>query len=419
MLIFCDSKVAELGIEFWNMPLSDCCSTKPSLACFTLLWRGMRTNQVLSSPVFASLLLAFSSFSYLCPPTATSANIAGFAPIMPPFVGVLTVNRPIVDAREQAKFIRQYDEIWRLVQNSFLYRNRLRNWSRWRHRFDYQLTSPQAMQTAVDTMLGSLHDPYTYYRNASATTTRNLEDSETKVVDYRMINQKVGYIKLKTFCSKNCVGEMRNGMQQLQGAESIVMDLRDNKGGSIDDAFRIFSMFVKSGRFVSMTGIDKKAVVKERLTVSKTKLVDSRGNRRGTSTISSQSREPNMSKARPLMILVDGRTKSAAEMLAGALRDSAGAKLIGTKTYGKGVIQRVWQFDNNTSIKVTSAAYLLPSGATIHGVGIKPAIKVLSGKSDKQLQLATRLLRANQAHRAKSNSQHSQLKNQNIDKEHV
>ena len=206
---------------------------------------------------------------------------------------------------------------------------------------------------------------------------------------------------------------MRNGLQQLKGARAIVVDLRDNKGGSIEDAFRIFSMFVKSGQFASMTGIDQKAVVKERLTVSKTRLLD----RRGAST-KTQSRERNLSKARPLFILVDGRTKSAAEMLAGALRDSAGAKLIGTQTYGKGVIQRVWEFENSTSVKVTSAAYKLPSGATIHGVGIKPAIKVLSGKSDKQLQLATRLLRGDRKQKAALNTAKSKAQIVNA-KDHI
>jgi C-terminal processing protease CtpA/Prc len=368
----------------------------------------MKTNRVLSSSIVTSLLLALAN----CP--APSANLGGFTTSLRPLVGALTIGRTPVDSQQQSKFIKEYDEIWELIQNNFLYRNRLHNWSRWRHKFDDQLISPQAMQIAVDTMLGSLNDPYTYYRNANATTQRNQEDVETNVVDYRMVDQNVGYIRLKTFCSKNCVGEMRFALQQLKGAKAIVMDLRDNKGGSIEDAFRIFSMFVKSGRFASMTGIDQKNIVKERLTVSKTKLLDRRG-----ASVSSKSRERNISKARPLLILVDGRTKSAAEMLAGALRDSAGAKLIGTKTYGKGVIQRVWEFDNNTSIKVTSAAFLLPSGATIHGVGIKPAIKVSSGKSDRQLQLATRLLRANRANLASSKSSEARRSNQIIGKDRI
>lgn len=345
----------------------------------------MKIQRIFSSSLALSLLLAFSNLP------APSANLGGFVPILMPRFGAMMIN-PSSNAA-QAKFVRQYDTIWMLVQNNFLYRNRLHNWSRWRHRFDSQLTSAQAMQAAVDAMLGSLNDPYTYYRDVSATSLRNQEDLETNVVDYRIVGKNVGYIRLKTFSSKSCVDEMRYGMQQLKGAKAIVVDLRDNKGGSVDDAFRIFSMFVKSGQFTSMTGIDRKAIVKERLTVSKTKLLDKRG-----ASTKTQSRERNLSKARPLFILVDGRTKSAAEMLAGALRDSAGAKLIGTQTFGKGVIQRVWEFDNSTSVKITSAAYKLPSGATIHGVGIKPAIKVLSGKSDKQLQLATRLLRGDKKH---------------------
>lgn len=321
--------------------------------------------------------------------SAVAAGLGGFMPVvLIPRGLAFMVNRSVVDTSEQIRLIRQYDQIWMLVQQHFLYRVRLQNWARWRHRFDAQLTSPEAMRIACDAMLGSLNDPYTYYRDASATTERQQEDDETNVVDYKFVAKNVGYIRLKTFCSKNCVGEMRNGMQQLHGARAIVMDLRDNKGGSVEDAFTIFSMFVKSGKFASLTGIDGKAVIKERLSVSKTKLLDKKGH-----STKIRSREKNLSRARPLLVLVDGKTRSAAEMLAGALRDSAGAKIIGTKTYGKGVIQRVWEFDNNTSVKITSAAYKLPSGATIHGVGIKPAIKIASVNADKPLQLATRLLR--------------------------
>lgn len=346
--------------------------------------QGMNRNKKFVSALAASLLLA----SPYVP--ALAAGFGGFLPtVLLPRTDCLMINRvPGEISQQQARFIHEYDQIWQLVQNHFLYRNRLGEWSRWRHHFDSSLTSAEAMEAACNQMLGSLNDPYTYYRDASATSRRDSEDLERNVVDYRFVGKNVGYIRLKTFCSKNCVGEMRNGMQQLKGARAIVVDLRDNKGGSIDDAFRIFSMFVQRGKFASMTGVDGKAIVKERLTVSKTKLLDKKGK-----STTSHSREKNLSKARPLLILVDGKTKSAAEMLAGALRDSAGAKLIGTTTYGKGVIQRVWEFDNHTSVKITSAAYKLPSGATIHGVGIKPAIKVASGKQDKQLQLATRLLR--------------------------
>lgn len=351
--------------------------------------KGMKTRTKILSILLSSLLLASPLIS------TQAAGLGGFLPfVLVPRSSAFMINRTSLPASDQLKLIREYDQIWTLVQKHFLYRNRLQNWVRWRHHFDSELTSPEAMRIACDAMLGSLNDPYTYYRDASATIERNQEDSETNVVDYKFVAKNVGYIRLKTFGSKNCVGEMRNGMQQLQGAHAIVMDLRDNKGGSVEDAFSIFSMFVKSGKFASMTGIDGKAVVKERLSVSKTKLLDKKG--RSTKV---RSREKNLSGARPLLVLVDGKTRSAAEMLAGALRDSAGARIIGTKTYGKGVIQRVWEFDNKTSVKITSAAYKLPSGATIHGVGIKPAIKIASVNTDKPLQLATRLLR--NAHNAK------------------
>lgn len=299
------------------------------------------------------------------------------------FVHALTNFRP-----GRSQFEKQYDDIWVLVQRYFLYQGRLANWSKWRHRFDGHLATANSFEKAVVEMLESLHDPYTFYRNYDATAQRDAEDRETHVVDYRMLNHSIGYVRLKTFCSTHCVDEMRTALSQLRGARGVIFDLRDNRGGSIEDAFRIFSMFVPAGQFASMKGIEDRLPITEKLFVKTTALVDRRG-RVGDVRV----RETAVCTGKPVLVLVNSGTKSAAEMLAGALRDNDRATLIGTKTFGKGVVQRVWQFNNFTSIKITSAAFILPAGATIHGVGIKPGITVLaSGKKDRQLYYAKSLL---------------------------
>ena len=137
----------------------------------------------------------------------------------------------------RSQFDKEYDDIWVLVQRYFLYRGRLANWSKWRHHFDGQLSTAGAFEKAVDEMLDSLHDPYTFYRNYDATAQRDAEDRETHVVDYRMLDRSIGYVRLKTFCSTHCVDEMRSALTQLRSARGIILDLRDNRGGSIEDAF--------------------------------------------------------------------------------------------------------------------------------------------------------------------------------------
>ena len=104
-------------------------------------------------------------------------------------------------------------------------------------------------------------------------------------------------------------------------------------------------------------------------------------------------REANQIGGKPMVVLIDGTTKSAAEMLAGALRDNKRALLVGGKTFGKGIIQRIWQFDQGTSIKITAARYFLPNGSSIHGVGLKPDVTVNQGQTgDRQLVVALRKL---------------------------
>jgi len=94
---------------------------------------------------------------------------------------------------------------------------------------------------------------------------------------------------------------------------------------------------------------------------------------------------------------VNADTKSAAEMLAGALRDDRHALLVGARTFGKGVVQRVWDFDNGTSVKITSARFYLPGGSMIHGVGITPDRIVARAvpsttETDEQIRAGARVL---------------------------
>lgn len=98
-------------------------------------------------------------------------------------------------------------------------------------------------------------------------------------------------------------------------------------------------------------------------------------------------------------MLVNDGTKSAAEMVAGALKLNGRGTLVGVTTYGKGVVQQVWDFDNGTSVKITSARFFLPGGAAIHGLGIKPDILVRgSTMRDAQLKAALQRLAGGNRH---------------------
>jgi C-terminal processing protease CtpA/Prc len=274
-----------------------------------------------------------------------------------------------------------YDEIWSLVDAHFLYRDRLKNWNLWRHKFDHQMKTREQAQAAINTMIDSLADEYTFFRDESATDERKSLRQKTKVVDYEMLEGQIGYVHITTFNSMFCVPETRNALIELSQAHGLIIDLRDNWGGSINTTFDVFSLLTSSGKFVSMKGTTDNADYSEEMTLSDDSAITV------TDGVETRSlREFNLTGGKPLVVLVNETTKSAAEMLAGAIRDNGRGTVLGSRTYGKGIVQRVWEFPNNTSIKISSARYFLPSGAYVHRVGLNPDVYVANDVLQKTKQ---------------------------------
>ncbi len=169
----------------------------------------------------------------------------------------------------------------------------------------------------------------------------------------------VGYIRLKQF-SANAPEEMRAAIQKLdaQGANGYILDLRSNPGGLLYGAIDIARMWLDDGKIVSTV------------------------NRQGTSDI--QSANHTAISAKPLVVLVDGGSASASEILSGALQDNKRAQLVGAKTFGKGLVQSVRPLSDGAGMAVTIAKYYTPSGKDINHAGIKPDIEVKLTKAQIQ-----------------------------------
>ena len=157
----------------------------------------------------------------------------------------------------------------------------------------------------------------------------------------------IGYIRLTQF-SANAAEEMREAINDLQSqqVEGFVLDLRSNPGGLLYASIDIASMWMDSGTIVST--VDRKGIVDEE-----------KANNRALTDL-------------PLVILVDGGSASASEILSGALQDNHRAELIGTQTFGKGLVQSVRPLGDGSGLAVTIAKYLTPSGRDINKEGIAP-----------------------------------------------
>lgn len=163
--------------------------------------------------------------------------------------------------------------------------------------------------------------------------------------------QKLGHVRLATF-SSGSHGELRRAIdRQLDGgARGILLDLRGNGGGLLEEGVLVASIFVKKGVIVSTKGRAKPE-----------RKLESRGG--------------SIDAKVPVVVLVDDGSASASEIVAGALRDNERATVVGTKTFGKGVVQEVVPLSNDGQLNLTVANYYLPDGDNLTKNGIVPAVK--------------------------------------------
>lgn len=215
-----------------------------------------------------------------------------------------------------------------------------------------KIRGPEGSKIVLTLMRGQEVQDYTLTRS----------NIQIKTVAGKMLENNVGYIRLSMF-NENTGNEFIRKLQELekQGMKALVLDLRDNPGGLLNESVKVASQFVPKGPVVSVVTRD--------------------GQR--------ETHSSNLETTKyPVVILVNGGSASASEIVAGAAQDTGVGTLVGTKTYGKGSVQTVVRLDEGSAIKLTIAKYLTPKDRSINGVGIDPDIVVeLPESRDKDVQL--------------------------------
>lgn len=167
----------------------------------------------------------------------------------------------------------------------------------------------------------------------------------------RVIDNDIGYVQVLVF-GLTTGQELASAIEKLdkQGVKGVILDLRNNGGGYLNAAIDVSSLFIPEGPIVS---------------------IDAR-----TKPLTTYDAENIAAPQLPLAVLVNEYTASASEITSGAIQDSGAGVLIGTRTFGKGVVQTIYPLPDGSAIKITTARYLTPSGRDINSVGIAPDIAV-------------------------------------------
>lgn len=354
-----------------------------------------------------------------------------------------------------------FDRAWRIVKNNYIDKTyNHQDWNRWFDRYDSKITNKDDSYVAIDSMLESLNDPYSRFlkpeefaeqdrsidaklfgigvhiasikgnvvivnviedspaeksglksgdriikvngKSTEGVSLKNVADSvrgkagtkvtlvilrnkkqitksilrqeiKLKSVKYKILNNKYAYIRISTFISEDTAFETMEALRATRKAKGIILDLRGNHGGLLPNAIMISNMFIKKGTIVSV--------------------VDRNGNKQDYDA------DPQrIITEKPLVVLINGESASASEILSGALKDHKRALLVGEKTFGKGLVQRILKLPDGSGINLTVAKYLTPNGNDIGHKGIQPDYKVVmtekqffAGK-DPQLAKAKQIL---------------------------
>ena len=214
---------------------------------------------------------------------------------------------------------------------------------------------------------------------------------ETKMISSSVSQgEKIGYVRITQFGEKTAK-EFDAAMAQLgkEGATALILDLRDNPGGLVDAAVEVVSRFVPGGTLVVAT----------------------EGRKVGSAQQKYLSRNVNLRIRWPTVVLVNGNTASAAEIVAGALQDLGLAVIVGETTFGKGSVQTVQRVDPSVipdvGVRLTTAHYTTPSRKKIHGVGIEPDVvaRLTRGEEEAIFQKRSPGLKKNQDPEAEVNDE--------------
>jgi carboxyl-terminal processing protease len=234
-------------------------------------------------------------------------------------------------------------------------------------------TKNMEVNSAIELIENSKNVELVLKRNSSIITLNlKKKDIPLKTMGYEITKDNIGIITLANIMGESSVNEFKNILETTNKTKGIIIDLRNNYGGILANAVQMANFMLDVKKIIS---------------------IESRVNKKYQ--IYSDNEE--IFTPKPVVILINNKTASAAEILAGTLRDNIGAVLVGERSFGKNSIQQVILMQNSTGLLLTTDKYILPNGEDIYHKGLTPDIiikqkNIVSRKNDIQLQKAIEII---------------------------
>ena len=262
--------------------------------------------------------------------------------------------------KRRANGLRLYHQVWKAANDLFFDPSRLEDWAQWEHCYDGRIRSVEGAVQLANEMLATLQDKYTELSKEDDTSS-----ARENVVSTQILPKNIGYLRLVDFNQSTTADQVRRGLLQLRMCESIILDLRGNLGGYIEQALDCASLFLARGTVVTYEQrifrsggvrtvqytLRPSGFVKHVISGETDRVIGRR--RRHQCAVSART---------PVVVLVDGETASSAEILSAALRDNNRAVLIGEPTFGKGIGQSFRKMHNDYDLAITTFRVITPSG---------------------------------------------------------
>ncbi len=293
---------------------------------------------------------------------------------------------------------RLFVSVWRSARNEYIYPDmNHQDWQKWKLRYLGKIKTFDDAKIAIDSMLFSLNDPYTKFLTSSSfSKQKNILDSEvtvyiekngklgTKVIEkkdipidtmnYDLKSDDKAVISIINIMGKKAIDDFKKLIENTNEKKVLIIDLRNNYGGKLSNAIEMVNFMLDDEKIIDII-------------------------LPGNKKLNLYANNDNIFKNKAIIILINKKTASAAELLAGSLKYNHNAVLIGENTYGKNSIQKIIPLHNKTGLMITGAKYILPSDVDISDKGIEPDIYIADKKNaddevmNKALKLADEIVK--------------------------